>query len=364
MHATRFYIPKSIRILSYFLYVLLFVVLVLEIVYRFQIIDFYKAEFRAFNPEVKSRKQNKSILVFGDSFTAQSGSWLYQLRENLPHYKIVNSAITGTSIDEASYIAPGRIRAVNPDILIYQLYVGNDLLGITHRLNWKAWSIGRNVYWLLSDRLRILSYVNYRMGQIQWQFRAHDSTFVDEEKTLLREAFDADRYRIREKIYAQGDPYLISNSVLLENNRDKDMEHLQSELDDIISELNAHCRIYILVIPHKAQVDGSYRNDMNDIGFLFNPQFQKQAEHYPFIASLNNYFRENKRVTILNPLSALSAADSDSTRVYYANDEHLNERGQFVVKEVVYKAIEESERSDSKQINACSVRHSIVDVKH
>ena len=166
MHATRFYIPKSIRILSYFLYVLLFVVLVLEIVYRFQIIDFYKAEFRAFNPEVKSRKQNKSILVFGDSFTAQSGSWLYQLRENLPHYKIVNSVITGTSIDEASYIAPGRIRAVNPDILIYQLYVGNDLLGITHRLNWKAWSIGRNVYWLLSDRLRILSYVNYRMGHL------------------------------------------------------------------------------------------------------------------------------------------------------------------------------------------------------
>ena len=117
----------------YLLYLIVIVVILMEVAYRFQIIDFYRAELNALNPHRNAAKTTakKTLLVFGDSFTVQTNSWLNQLRIDSPHYRIINSAITGTSIVEASYIAPGRIKAFDPDIVIYQVYVGNDLLGIT-----------------------------------------------------------------------------------------------------------------------------------------------------------------------------------------------------------------------------------------
>ena len=311
----------------------------MEVAYRFQIIDFYRVELNALNPQNNAKTTGKkTVLVFGDSFTVQTNSWLNQLRIDSPHYRIINSAITGTSIVEASYIAPGRIKDFDPDILIYQVYVGNDLLGITHHLNWKQWSITRNIYWWLSDRIHFLSFLNYRMGQMNWKI--HDvNTQIQSEELPGEEKFDLERYRQREKIYALGDPYLISNSVLLKNERDKDLDKLLSSLRNTISQLKPECQVYLLIIPHKAQINEFYLNSMKDVGFMFDSRFEVGKEDYPFVEKLKDYFGATGNVVIINPLQHLAQRDSVSTRVYFLNDEHLSDEGQLIVKEVVLSAL-------------------------
>jgi hypothetical protein len=324
----------------YLLYLIVIVVLLMEVAYRFQIIDFYRAELNALNPHRNAAKTTakKTLLVFGDSFTVQANSWLNQLRIDSPHYRIINSAITGTSIVEASYIAPGRIEAFDPDIVIYQVYVGNDLLGITHHLNWKQWSITRNIYWWLSDRVHFLSFLNYRMGQVNWKF--HDANTQSQSQELPEEEkFDLERYRLREKIYALGDPYLISNSVLLKNERDKDLDKLLSSLRYTLSQLKPECKVYLLIIPHKAQINEFYLDCMKDVGFRFDSQFEIGKDDYPFVEKLKDYFEATGNVVIINPLLHLAQRDSVSNRVYFLNDEHLSDAGQLIVKEVVLSAL-------------------------
>jgi len=325
-----------VKKLLYLLYLVVIVAILMEVAYRFQIIDFYRQELNALNPEQTTTKTTgkKTVLVFGDSFTVQSNSWLNQLRIDSPQYNIINSAITGSSIVETSYVAPGRIKTFDPDIFIYQIYVGNDLLGITHHLNWKQWSSIRNIYWWLSDRIHVLSFLNYRMGQVNWKIHG-DETQSQSEAVPEGEKFELERYREREKIYALGDPYLISNSVLLKNERDKDVDKLLHSLSHTISELKPECQVYLLIIPHKAQINKFYLDNMKDVGFLFDSRFEVGKEDYPFVEKLRDYFNATKNVVIINPLRDLVQRDSVSTRVYFLNDEHLSDEGQLIVKEVV-----------------------------
>jgi hypothetical protein len=277
-------------------------------------------------------------LAFGDSFTVQHGSWLTQLRDDLPAYRIINSAITGTSVFEASYMAPGRIKTFKPKVLVYQLYVGNDLLGVRHSLNWKAWSAARNAFWLISDRLRFLSYVNYKMGQLNWGYTREGSTPpITGNSTEQR--FEAAQYRFREKVYAHGDPFLISNSALLKDRRDRDLENMSIILRDIIAHASSDCKIYFVVIPNKAQINSSYLQHMEEIGFQFHESFTPGEENYPFITALQRNFQSTKNVEIINPLVLLRQHDTRTEKMYYLYDEHLTAAGQRIVKDLLLSKI-------------------------
>src|SRR5688500_14211619 len=109
---------KLILKFLYCLYLGIAVLALAEIAYRFYVIDFYREELTILNSEhaLKSSKEKKTILICGDSFTAQFGSLADQLKKTLPNYRIINSAITGTSIVETYYLAPERIKSFDPDI--------------------------------------------------------------------------------------------------------------------------------------------------------------------------------------------------------------------------------------------------------
>ena len=130
-----------VKKLLYLLYLVVIVVILMEAAYRFQIIDFYRQELNALNPEQTTTKTTgkKTVLVFGDSFTVQSNSWLNQLRIDSPEYSIINSAITGTSIVETSYVAPGRIK-IDPEFHLPDIRVATGLKPSSIDLNWKQWS--------------------------------------------------------------------------------------------------------------------------------------------------------------------------------------------------------------------------------
>lgn len=340
---TKIILKRTLKWTLYASYLAAAVLLLLEVAYRYQIVDFYRTELNTLNDadDLQNENVKPAILAFGDSFTVQHGSWLTQLREELPSFRVINSAITGTSVYEASCMAPGRIKTFKPKVLIYQLYVGNDLLGIRHSLNWKEWSILRNAFWFASDRLRFLSYFNYKLGQMNWSYVREGNT-PPVSSDFAGPRFNAAHYRLREKIYAQGDPFLISNSTLLKDLRENDLADMSILLKDIIAELDVDCKIYLVVIPNKAQLNGSYMNEMKEIGFQFHESFEPGQENYPFIEALRQHFQSYENVEIINPLFVLKQHDTPAEKMYYLYDEHLTLAGQRVVKDLLLNKINSS----------------------
>jgi hypothetical protein len=151
--------------------------------------------------------------------------------------------------------------------------------------------------------------------------------------------FDVNHYAPREKIYAKGDPFLISNSVLLTNGRGEDMNKLLTSLSNVIADLKPDCQIYLLVIPHKSQLNTSYLEQMSSLGFRFDDNFLIGNENYPFVEAVRNHFQSNPKLKIVNPLAPLMRKDSASRSVYYLNDEHLSPAGQGVVKGQVLESM-------------------------
>src|SRR5262245_20149763 len=139
-----------------------------EVIYRLQPFDFYSRELKAFNSkdDLAESRNRPTALIFGDSFTALNQNYANVLRVKLSNFRIINSAIPGTWIIQTSLIAARRFRQFDPSLVIYQIYVGNDLFDISYPTNWKDMSFFRNIYWSVSNHLRFIAFINYSLVQV------------------------------------------------------------------------------------------------------------------------------------------------------------------------------------------------------
>jgi len=71
--------------------------------------------------------------------------------------------VGGTGIFQTLMIAPGRLRRFHPSVLVYQIYVGNDLFDVRYPVSWRRLSIARNVYWTAANHLRSLARADRRV---------------------------------------------------------------------------------------------------------------------------------------------------------------------------------------------------------
>ncbi|MEM9022581.1 MAG: hypothetical protein AAGB22_02480 [Bacteroidota bacterium] len=309
----------------------------LEVTYRFQWVDFYSPEFSILNPSANPDHSGTTVLIGGDSFSADSSGYVSDLRKQLPQHQILNAAIPGTGIIEAATVLPGRIAHYQPDIFVYQLYVGNDLLDISHPIDFQANSIARNLYWMASDRARSLAFMNYRFGQLK------SSLFGEAPLSAMpvtdEREFDPPLYAARSHLYFKAEPNLVSNSVNLTNGREEDMSRLVDELQGLTDQLPETCRIYLLVVPHCAQLNDRYLFRMTQVGAAFPEPGQLLETEFPFLRQLELAYANDERCTVINALPALRARDSESDPVYYANDPHLNPRGKRVLAELLFREL-------------------------
>ncbi len=129
---------KLLNILLILPYIVVFAIIVLEVCYRYQVVDTYQPELKAFNSEEQLTKKGKTILVIGDSFSAGKDTWVSYLQKELTNYQVINSAVSGTGPVQQAYIVEKRIGQYSPDILIWQLYAGNDLWDVYKTANWNT----------------------------------------------------------------------------------------------------------------------------------------------------------------------------------------------------------------------------------
>jgi hypothetical protein len=306
-----------------------------EASYRWQIVDTYAPEMRAYNDaaDLADPTNRATILMMGDSFTAGT-SYPGLLRHKLPGYRVINAGTSGTGVLQAAFVAPQRFRDFQPSIFIYQVYIGNDLFDITYPVNWKRVSLPRNVYWTVANCLRSMVFVNYRLAQYRAQ--ATDA----ETKRETTKAFSVERYTRRSVIYLQADPTLIQDTVGVQGERRSDFAVFTDHLRALMERCKpGACRGYVLVIPHCAQVSDRYLRNTAALGAVFDQPKLMQEEEYPFVRETRRALSALPNVSVVNPIDSLREAERQDGPVYFENDDHLNYHGQEVIAETLLREV-------------------------
>jgi hypothetical protein len=303
-----------------------------EIAYRLAVFDFYRPELTAFNPkaDLEDTAQKPTLLVLGDSFSAGNESYVNILRTKLPHLRIINSSIPGSGIVQTALIAKSRIQQFRPSLLMYQIYVGNDLFDITYPTNWEDLSLVRNFYWGMSNYLRSLVFLNYRLGQQTAAILANGYQPYKPCTSVYRSSdeFSPERFLNNEPLMLKADPQLIEKQILLIGERTRDFDYLVKKIQWLVSIKDPHCPFYVLVIPHACQVSKAYRERTKRLGGVFRNETLVEQDNYPFVHLLQD---ELTGCVILNPLPVFKDKEEAGIPLYWTNDVHLNPNGNEVL---------------------------------
>ena len=310
----------------YLVFVGLMTLFLLELCFRFYVVDFYRGHLEGLNPkELVGKPGQSAILIIGDSFTADPDSYVRHLRENLVDHQIVNAAIPGTCITQHRLLVKSRVREFKPDILIYQVYVGNDLLEFRHPTKNADISLTRKIYWYLADRILVLAFINAQLPALR-QAILHDLPTKTDPKAL--EIFSPEKYSARSKLQFRAEPDLLQNTILLQGGRKKDMVLFTKEVNQMLQQVPDACDVYVLVMPHCIQINNHYITRLTSVGAKITLDQAILATEYPFIEYLKTHL--DSSIHIINPLEKLKEEERIAP-VYYGNDPHLNSFGQAVV---------------------------------
>lgn len=300
--------------------------LLLELCYRWYVVDFYGAQFQALNQkELEETGDRPSILVVGDSFSADQNSYVKGLRNQIGSHRIINAAIPGTCVRQHERYFAKRVRDFQPDLVIYQTYLGNDLLEYRHPTTGGNLSWQRKAYWWLADRFLVLGYINARLPALRHTFAP--SQVIDYEGKA-RQSFDPSTYSERTKMLLKAEPSLLENSIRMQGLRQHDAEDLMTDIKKLLSQLPEDVRVVVLVIPHCVQTGPTYVSRMKQLGANIEDEAGITAISYPFFEYLEKNLSD-QRTSLVNSLTWLQ--EENTVPLYYPSDPHLNTAGQQIL---------------------------------
>lgn len=305
--------------------IFLLTILLFEASFRLYLIDFYGRDFEFLNSNFEKTEGNKDLMIIGDSFSAFRDGYPQTLADSLPSFNIKNISVPGTSIREQYLFGSHHIKKENPEILVFQFYVGNDLFSWNHLPPEGDISLVRNHYWSISEHLWSMNFINYRLAGLRTknQLASPDSSWYKE--------FNPEKFTYRDLIYFEAEPDLVENAAYLKRGRFQDLENYMHRMEELFSHAAAHCNIYILVIPHAAQVNDIYLERTKELGAEFSPEFQVGKGSYPLFDQLSGFFSGDSRIKVLNPILILNESEKNGKEVYYKNDSHFTLEGQRVL---------------------------------
>lgn len=295
--------------------------LLLEIAYRYQWVDFYAKEWKILNRNTVSGK--KKMLVFGDSFTAHPEGWLKYVSEHTG-ISCYNAAISGVGTETYRLLFRERVEAVHPDEVLVQLYVGNDLFDQEKPVNWSELEFGRNVFWSLSNHFRVLNFINYRLGQQQT-----DIATTGDPKA--RKRFSVAEYSPRTLLYIRADASYPESTVMPSGNKAELFAQMLENLQEMKATLPDSVTFRLVVIPHCTQVHRRYV-----------VRFRKMGGNAIWHGATNPWVDRLRKAgfEVLDPRGYLNQLEDAGIPVYFENDIHLNAIGQEKFGEWMQKQVE------------------------
>ncbi|WP_156112468.1 SGNH/GDSL hydrolase family protein [Lacinutrix jangbogonensis] len=327
------------KIIRYFINVVIVLFITLlgfELCYRFSVIDFYASEKNGLNTSVDLKNDSIDVLVFGDSFsaTAPEINYLDKIRNQNKKRSIINLSIPGTGIKQANTFAKKQIKKYNPKVVIYQVYVGNDLLDVNHLFDLENVSILRNLYWELSDHFLSLSYLNHKATVFKPRINSRAVT-------MPMKDFSKQFYNDKTKLLFNIDASYVEKAVSLTENFSKRYTAWVSEMEDFLNVIPEETKVYIVWIPNCAQVNDYYLQNMETLGANFNSKESFKQENYSFYFQATQDLSLFKNVKHLNVLPQLRMKDHIDYRTYFANDPHINNNGNVVLSNYLLSSIPE-----------------------
>jgi len=295
------------------------VLCLLELTYRFQWVDFYASEWEYHNADIEVEGK-ESLLVLGDSFSADPDGWVYMLRDSLSDHVVFNASIPGVGPETFAFMFKRRQSSANPQHVIVQMYVGNDQYDYEKPVNWSEYGFLRNLFWTCSNSFRSLNFLNYRLGQSS----VEDHT----ENAKLEESFDKRKYSARTKLYIQGDENYPANLIRID---DGDISGIVKYLQFMKENATEECRFSILLIPHCTQVSESYIVSYKALGSKIDTTVLGTSYWNQRLTTLG--------FEVIDPLDYFIQLEAEGQQLYFENDPHLNTKGnacltQFVLQEL------------------------------
>lgn len=307
----------------------------LEITYRFYWIDFYKQEQTQLFEAKATYDDTCKILVLGDSFSAITPGYLNIVQDSLKGCKIYNASISGSTVYHANLIANKRIEDINPDLIIYQVYIGNDLLELDHGfMNNGKTPFVRRIYWWLSDRIKVLSFINYRMRGLDRFF--HKDMGVNLPPVMENE-FSPELYSERAKLYFDINPEYIDQSINLHPITEKVKDQYFKIFEELIGKVSFNRKAIILLIPHCSQVASSYKENMEELGARFASDPAIANPNYAFALEVEERIKD-KNISIINLLQYFQK-EIKRDSLYFQNDPHLSNYGQEALAAILIKQL-------------------------
>lgn len=291
-----------------------------ECSYRYQWIDFYSAEWKGLNEE---GVDECDILVFGDSFSAQNDSYIEYLRQQ--GKVVMNAAVPGTCALQSSYFFSDRVEQTKPKLVLFQVYLGNDLIDLNPPINYSELGLMRNIYWGLSKRFHVLQYLNYKLGQTTDHLDA-DQLETDQPKAKV--VFAPENYSARTKLYLKSDPEIYNKMLWGQDEYINDIIQLLKIYKEMIAEIPAGTKYKFLLIPHFAQLNENLNNRLILLG---GKTIDKIDQTDLITQAFENLFGEEN---VLNPIDCFREEEAS---IYYENDPHLTAYGHQVLGKYLIK---------------------------
>jgi hypothetical protein len=313
---------KILKLLAYVCFLIVVLVAALETAYRFQWIDFYQAELNSLNDLEQLENKKNKVLVIGDSFSAAPDSYVNYLNSLDTNSVYINASIPGTGIIQHNLVLKNRIETFQPTSIIYQIYPSNDLLDIEKPTNFDSLSFVRNIYWMISDKIRVLGYVNSRLAILK-------SNPTGEE--LKADIFDIDKYNQREKLYIKSDSTYLEKSLNASGDYKERFEKWKKEFK-LFKKIAGGIPIKLLVIPHAVQIDSIQKRNLESCGAFFTADVIENE----FLKKVANEFPD---VEILDPKERMILRNTQKSDLYFQNDPHLTKNGQVFLGEWLFKIL-------------------------
>ncbi len=299
--------------------------LLFEVAYRYGVIDFYKAEIKVLNPNNSIESTSVDYLVFGDSFSTPTGNYVDRLRSKHTEKSFLNLSIPGTGIKQVNTFAKKKIKRYNPTHIIYQVYIGNDLLDVRHVSNWETISFARNIYWKTTDYMWSGVYINQKLKGLN---RSKGNTHA-----LKKETFSKVSYAKRQGLLFHTDANYLYKTITVQEDFLNRYNVWKEELRSFLEVIPSDVKVSIVFIPHEAQVHDRYYHHMLALGAQFDDKENVQKDDYEFYRKAVIDFKMFDNVSFYNPLAFLKQKEATEHRVYYTNDPHFSDQGQIALYE-------------------------------
>jgi len=315
----------------------------MEAAYRGQWIDFHRADLAASNPAgTLGESLRPTILALGDSFTAGRNNWPGDLQTLLgPEIRVVNSGVGGSTIRQMRAMADGRIRRFQPELVICQIYTGNDLLDLRHPVAASEISVLRRFYWLAIDRGAMSPwFLNTRLRLAADRLSPVYRLPATEREQMIREMearpFSIDEYSPRSRTLLAANPTLISDQIAVTGEMAAAWSDYRENLEGLIRSCGSSgAELMLVVVPHCSQVSPVYAQRFTKLGARFPDPTLLQTDEYPFVSHLRETAAEHSGFRVINVLPTLRRTESAGERLFFPNDPHLNPGGRRVVAGII-----------------------------